>query len=390
MRIFMSVLTSVVSFSTIAVLATTIGCFEKPLPVEENGVRQNNDPPSSDANNTSVSDGKQPKAVLKDLEFDFGSMLVGEEMEHSFTIRNEGDAPLKLKLGHVSCQCASTQFENAEVAPGEEFSFEVSWHAMEPKELFHQTAEVETNDPENPSIRFTIKGTVARTLDLHPSGDWRLGNVSTDATEVSAGRVISLLVDEFKITEVTTDHEMITARTEPAFEDTLNNLNAKMGHEVILDLSPELPYGPFQATVKLVTDLNDNATVSVNVFGVKSRPILLVALQGTRFIPSTQTIHLGAFPADSGKSAKLSVFVRDMKEPFEITEVTTEPEFIKATATMDEAFVGTKSQRYEVLVEVPPDSPKVSLLRDDPGSIMIKTNHPKQPELNLRIEMISQ
>ena len=43
-----------------------------------------------------------PKAVMDETEFDFGRMEVGEEQSHTFTIRNEGEAPLVIKQDRKS------------------------------------------------------------------------------------------------------------------------------------------------------------------------------------------------------------------------------------------------------------------------------------------------
>ena len=37
-----------------------------------------------------------PKMVLKEREFDFGEVKEGEVIEHSFSVFNQGDAPLEI------------------------------------------------------------------------------------------------------------------------------------------------------------------------------------------------------------------------------------------------------------------------------------------------------
>src|SRR5271154_3658165 len=64
--------------------------------------------------------GPFPKAVVE-VEFDFGRMEVGEKRSHVFTIRNEGEATLKIENEGPTCQCTVSDMqkgETREIAPG--------------------------------------------------------------------------------------------------------------------------------------------------------------------------------------------------------------------------------------------------------------------------------
>ena len=60
-----------------------------------------------------------PKAVVESQEFDFGVLEPDSSGEHEFTIRNEGDAPLKLRFGGKTCKCVGFEITPREVPPGE-------------------------------------------------------------------------------------------------------------------------------------------------------------------------------------------------------------------------------------------------------------------------------
>src|SRR3990172_3316400 len=59
-----------------------------------------------------------PKVVLDSSEFDFGTMDVQQEHEHAFVVRNEGTAPLKLKVGDSTCKCTIGRLLRDEILPG--------------------------------------------------------------------------------------------------------------------------------------------------------------------------------------------------------------------------------------------------------------------------------
>lgn len=76
------------------------------------------------AETASASDSQQqkyPKLVFNDMVHDFGTINEGDVVEHDFTFKNEGEAPLIITNARASCGCTVPEYpKNKTIAPGDE------------------------------------------------------------------------------------------------------------------------------------------------------------------------------------------------------------------------------------------------------------------------------
>lgn len=61
---------------------------------------------------------KFPKMEFAETEFDFGNIPAGVPVEHRFTFKNTGEAPLVIVNATSSCGCTVPEFSKDPVAPG--------------------------------------------------------------------------------------------------------------------------------------------------------------------------------------------------------------------------------------------------------------------------------
>src|SRR6267154_1601290 len=105
-----------------------------------------------------------PKAsVVNGERHDFGTMDRHGQGQHKFVVRNDGDAPLTLHAGKTSCQCTSFAVVEGTVQPGQTTNVVLEWAPKRAEAQFEQTADLETNQPNRPTIVLTIKG---RLIDM--------------------------------------------------------------------------------------------------------------------------------------------------------------------------------------------------------------------------------
>jgi hypothetical protein len=79
----------------------------------------------------------------------------------TWTIRNDAQSPLKLRTHFTSGRCGFSLWLGQEkiIAPGEKFVVSLTW-VLPPQNAraFSNHAEVWTNDPDRPKIRFKVVG----------------------------------------------------------------------------------------------------------------------------------------------------------------------------------------------------------------------------------------
>jgi hypothetical protein len=336
--------------------------------------------------------GPYPRAAIDPMEFDFGRMESGEERQHEFTIRNEGEAPLIVKRGLTTCQCTVAELETGELAVGASAKITVKWKPPGELQEFNKRASILTNDPENRVIQLKIVGKVVPRLVAFPGRHWEVPDSAFDKPAVITGLVISPVVDEFHILALTCASPYVTAECLPIEPEQLQDRDGRSGYQVRVAVSPEVPLGAFRFPLAIKTDVPER-----NLDGTLGKPIELeVLVSGERRGPlrivgrewdeNQMAIAMGAFKAAEGRKLSLMVFVRDAPaEGLRLTEAPVcQPAALKASLAPDPK-APEKQSRYLLTLEYPPGAPRALFLKGQSASVRLRTNHPEAPEMNLQV-----
>lgn len=100
-----------------------------------------------------------PKAVTNSVVFNFGDVYRGEIISQVFVIRNNGDAELKLTDFKGTCGCEVTSWDRS-VPPGKEGEATLEVQTVSQSGEIAKTAILHTNDPERPTIVFTLMANI--------------------------------------------------------------------------------------------------------------------------------------------------------------------------------------------------------------------------------------
>jgi hypothetical protein len=108
-------------------------------------------------------DGPQPKIVLLEDFYIFGSVGPTEIVTHDFVIANQGEAPLTISRAYTTCGCTTADFTATVIPPGK-----VSVVTMVYDAGFHDTGGqtvrrgiiIENNDPKNPQVELWAQAAV--------------------------------------------------------------------------------------------------------------------------------------------------------------------------------------------------------------------------------------
>lgn len=102
-----------------------------------------------------------PRAIVPFTSFDFGDVYTGDIISHVFVIKNEGDAELLIKDFQADCGCTVTRSDRA-IPPGKEGTAEVEVQTISQSGSINKTAKLQTNDPDRPTIVFTLNANVMK------------------------------------------------------------------------------------------------------------------------------------------------------------------------------------------------------------------------------------
>ncbi len=394
--------------------------------------------------------GPFPKAVtVGSLIHNFGTMEQHQEGEHTFTIRNEGQAPLEMvarKEDH-SCQCTIGTLGQNGLKPGEETTITLKWGIKNPNTLFQHHATVRTNDPKKQTLTFRVEGLVGRRLVLKPGPEILLGALVEGQPTKTKMTIHSEVLDSFEltmlepsmpnlmevksrqltaaeITELTLpdpaeaerrkhmieaakssanvakpnsgtpadphkdhDHEKVHVQEPSSLEG--KTPDAKFGYEIEVIFLPGFPIGTFHESLTIRTNVEQMPEMRVAIHGYRSGPIQILPTAGVSWSAQESLLNWGRFPAAQGKKVRLMVFVKKSDQEFKIESATIDPPVLKYELVKDTKFQAAGREKYDLFLEVPGGNSTISLGAMNRGTIKFITNHPEAKEIKLEIEMAS-
>ncbi len=332
-----------------------------------------------------------PRAVVVNGErHQFGTMDRYAKGSHVFKIRNEGNAPLELALGHTTCKCTVGELTTSRLAPGESTDVRLDWQVKTGESMFEQSAELTTNDPRHNPIHLTIHGNVIDTVRPDEPG-FTLNDLSTNDTRIVrmgvwAYRATDLAVTSYRwLKPEHVDHLQVSI--EPVPPDVKWPQGATSGVVVALKILPGLPLGPISQTLQLDLNLSDREPLDLPLFGTV---ISDVSLAGPGVSASRLLVNLGQIKV--GQGMKRTVFVTakgPLRKDTEVRLSSSEPmgEF---QATLGEAIRDNPALvRFPLTIEIPPSAAPIARNGDENyAHIRLTTTHPQVKELVVNLRYI--
>jgi len=101
-----------------------------------------------------------PKIMVWEDEYDFGDIIQGDKVSHTFIINNNGGDLLKIENVRASCGCTAAILGKEEIAPGKSTELKVTFNSDRRNGKQNKKVYITSNDPERPEIILTIKANV--------------------------------------------------------------------------------------------------------------------------------------------------------------------------------------------------------------------------------------
>ncbi len=141
-----------------------------------------------------------PKAVCAQPAFDWGTVFTGQEVTHTYVIRNQGGAELVIKDVQESCKCTAVEFPKT-IPAGGEGGVTLKVETKEFQGPTVKQATVLSNDPVNPKIVLQFGGIVrdvARVSPRFPALKGILGGQQV-TTEFLVDKATEVPIDAFTL-----------------------------------------------------------------------------------------------------------------------------------------------------------------------------------------------
>lgn len=190
--------------------------------------------------------GPAPAIVVDQPAINAGSILQGELARFAFTVKNEGTAPLELKV-KTNCGCTVARFDNS-IAPGGVGKIEADLKTSGMKGTVHKTVQVTTNDPQRPRLALKLSANVVHVLEIE--------RIAGSTLYLQHGEPLheSFLVrvhpeQTLEVTSADCDVPFVTATVRPIDADT----DGTRRYEVRLSVATDAPFGRTGVTITVHT-----------------------------------------------------------------------------------------------------------------------------------------
>ena len=88
-----------------------------------------------------------PAITFEEVKYDFGSVVQGGTVDHTFKFKNTGNAPLVISNIGVSCGCTTPEWTKAPVMPGKTGSITAHFNSTGKIGMQNKVLTIESNAP---------------------------------------------------------------------------------------------------------------------------------------------------------------------------------------------------------------------------------------------------
>lgn len=297
-----------------------------------------------------------PRLVVDQPVYDFGESDNSQVIEHTFTLRNEGDATLHITQTRSSCGCTVAQLSAQEIEPGQSATLTGRFNLAGRSGRQQSVITVTTDDPQNPSQQLSMQGDVSQPVTIRPARIF-FGQLSSQQDAERTVDITSRPGEELDIQSIDP--------LPPHLEAEWVTSEPGRSHTITVRTQPPLPAGLLQATLRVHTTHPRRPVIEV--------PIIAQVIGALAVAPERITLL-----ADSATPVTRYIVVRpgDVTD-FEIQEVIT-PDPRIGVQILHVPNTGYRIQLNHI----------VASKELDGQVIRIKTNVPGYEEISVPFQLI--
>lgn len=287
---------------------------------------------------------------VPEKNFNFGSVLQGKKVSHSFTIKNVGKGDLQIMGTSPSCGCTVAAVSAPVLKAGASESISVEFDTSGFSGPKTKTVELLTSDASSPRTVISLTGTVLPGVTVEPRVV-EFGRVAPSSSAVGhAGRFTVNLPPGTSIA---------TAQAQSAYVSLSEVLKSPGEVTYSVALRPGIPKGPFRDRV--VLSFSDQSVAAVNV--------PLVAIVESDIVVKPGTISFGVVSGEKSLERHVAFEYR-AKGPLTIKGVSSSDSAVSAFYQP-----GKRGMDGTIIVKLSPNRVKGDLK----ATVEISTSHPTEP-----------
>ncbi len=174
-----------------------------------------------------------PKLVVDEPQFNFGEQHNEQTIEHTFVLRNEGDATLEITNIRSSCGCTVGHVSTRSIPPGGTSEISGRYNLRGRQGNQRSVLTVETNDPKAPRTQLTMAGVAVQELQIRPNRVF-FGQVYSGQQSTRQIELIGLPHTPFEISRIEIDSEHLSTKV----------LDTDAAHRFQVDITVDAPTTP--------------------------------------------------------------------------------------------------------------------------------------------------
>ena len=149
-----------------------------------------------------------PSLNADSVSFDFGIVKEGEEVKHSFIIKNTGNAPLVIMEINPGCGCTNVKVSKEILNPEESAELSFLINTIGRSGMFTNKIVLKTNHPMQPYYTFEVKGWIGSGVIIEPSLA-NMGYLESGGKIEGSIRVFHWGVDNFRLLKVYSENGFV-------------------------------------------------------------------------------------------------------------------------------------------------------------------------------------
>ena len=197
-----------------------------------------------------------PKLEIGETTFNAGSVAKGDPVQHDFEVKNTGNADLLILEVKPACGCTAPDWTKV-IAPGGTGKISLKVDTSRFKGPISKSANVTTNDPQQPTLHLVMNADVKTFVDILPRDVVSIrqyrGEEQKQELTIQSNEETAFKVNDVQVTGEGVKHEIAKVDDK--------------SYKLTVWVDKDAPIGNASGTIKLLTNSAKEPEVTVNVRG---------------------------------------------------------------------------------------------------------------------------